>query len=76
MRNFLTKAYYYEEIFCISGSKTLLKLHTRERPVASRFDPGRLLSLIPQEAPEGPDRWEDVMADVEHIIMPSVTVKD
>jgi len=29
--------------------------------------------LLPEEAPEAPDKWQDVMADVEKIIMPGVT---
>ena len=29
--------------------------------------------LLPDEAPESPDKWQDVMADIEKIIMPGVT---
>jgi len=29
--------------------------------------------LLPDEAPETPDKWQDVMADIEKIIMPGVT---
>jgi aromatic-L-amino-acid decarboxylase len=29
--------------------------------------------LLPDEAPENPDKWQDVMADIEKIIMPGVT---
>jgi hypothetical protein len=29
--------------------------------------------LLPEEAPENPDKWQDVMTDIEKIIMPGVT---
>jgi aromatic-L-amino-acid decarboxylase len=29
--------------------------------------------LLPDEAPENPEKWQDVMADIEKIIMPGVT---
>jgi hypothetical protein len=29
--------------------------------------------LLPDESPETPDKWQDVMADIEKIIMPGVT---
>jgi aromatic-L-amino-acid decarboxylase len=29
--------------------------------------------LLPDEAPDTPDKWQDVMADIEKIIMPGVT---
>lgn len=36
------------------------------------MEPGYLRPLIPDSAPEKPDKWEDVMKDVEKVIMPGV----
>jgi hypothetical protein len=36
-------------------------------------EPGYIRPLLPEEAPENPDKWQDVMADIEKIIMPGVT---
>jgi aromatic-L-amino-acid/L-tryptophan decarboxylase len=35
--------------------------------------PGYLRPLIPENAPEKPDNWTEVMADIERVIMPGVT---
>lgn len=35
--------------------------------------PGYLRPLIPDHAPEKPESWQDVMADIERVIMPGVT---
>ena len=35
--------------------------------------PGYLRPLIPDEAPEDPENWENVMNDIERVIMPGVT---
>lgn len=35
--------------------------------------PGYLRPLLPDAAPEDPDNWQDVMADIERVIMPGVT---
>ena len=45
----------------------------RERPVLPKVEPGYLKELIPSEAPEQPEEWPAVMADVERVIMPGVT---
>ena len=45
----------------------------RERPVLPKVEPGYLKELIPPEAPERPEEWPAVMADVERVIMPGVT---
>uniref|UniRef100_A0A6Q2YGZ7 Aromatic-L-amino-acid decarboxylase n=1 Tax=Esox lucius TaxID=8010 RepID=A0A6Q2YGZ7_ESOLU len=41
-----------------------------QRPVYPNVEPGYLRSLIPQEAPEEPDTYEDVVKDIERVIMP------
>ncbi|KAJ7985631.1 hypothetical protein DPEC_G00354070 [Dallia pectoralis] len=44
-----------------------------QRPVYPNVEPGYLRSLIPEEAPEEPDTYEDVVKDIERVIMPGVT---
>lgn len=29
--------------------------------------------LLPSEAPQSPEQWEDIMADIERVIMPGVS---
>lgn len=43
------------------------------RRVLPTVEPGYLRPLLPEEAPENPDKWQDVMADIEKVIMPGVT---
>ncbi|XP_034237002.1 aromatic-L-amino-acid decarboxylase isoform X2 [Thrips palmi] len=45
----------------------------RDRQVLPSVQPGYLRPLIPAEAPESPDSWPEVMADIERVIMPGVT---
>ena len=45
-----------------------------ERPPLAQVSPGYLRQLIPDEAPHKPDKWEDVMADLERVIMPGVCI--
>ncbi|EAT37248.1 AAEL010737-PA [Aedes aegypti] len=45
----------------------------RDRRVLPEVQPGYLKPLIPSEAPEKPESWEAVMADIERVIMPGVT---
>jgi len=35
--------------------------------------PGYLRDLIPEEAPEAPEKWQDIMKDIERVIMPGVS---
>jgi hypothetical protein len=42
------------------------------RRVLPTVEPGYLRPLIPDSAPVVPDKWEDVMADIERVIMPGV----
>lgn len=44
-----------------------------KRHVYPDVEPGYLRSLIPTEAPEEPESYEDIMKDVERVIMPGVT---
>ncbi|XP_067867001.1 aromatic-L-amino-acid decarboxylase-like isoform X2 [Heterodontus francisci] len=44
-----------------------------QRPVYPAVQPGYLRSLIPENAPQQPDSFEDLMKDVERVIMPGVT---
>ncbi|XP_046608435.1 aromatic-L-amino-acid decarboxylase-like [Neodiprion virginianus] len=45
----------------------------RERPVIPNVEPGYLGRLIPDEAPEKPESWQEVLGDVERVIMPGMT---
>lgn len=45
----------------------------RDRRVLPTVQPGYMRPLLPDEAPDTPDKWQDVMADIEKIIMPGVT---
>lgn len=45
---------------------------TENRRVFPDVKPGYLREQIPDEAPRVPDRWEQVMGDVESVIMPGV----
>lgn len=44
-----------------------------ERRVTPCVEPGYLKTLMPHEAPEVGESWEDIMSDVESKIMPGVT---
>ncbi|XP_071945459.1 aromatic-L-amino-acid decarboxylase-like [Antedon mediterranea] len=44
-----------------------------ERPPLAQVEPGYLSKLIPNAAPQKPDKWEDIMKDVEKVIMPGVS---
>lgn len=46
--------------------------HTHRR-VLPTVEPGYLRPMIPETAPEQPEKWTDVMADIERVIMPGVT---
>ncbi|CAN9513902.1 unnamed protein product [Ophioblennius macclurei] len=47
--------------------------NNEKRHVYPDVEPGYLRSLIPSEAPEEPESYEDIMNDVERVIMPGVT---
>eukprot|EP00057_Strongylocentrotus_purpuratus_P035276 XP_798399.1 PREDICTED: aromatic-L-amino-acid decarboxylase [Strongylocentrotus purpuratus] len=44
-----------------------------DRPALAQVAPGYLLDQMPADAPQKPDEWNDVLADVEKLIMPGVT---
>ena len=44
------------------------------RQVYPDVEPGYLRPLIPDSAPEEPERYEDILKDVEKIIMPGVII--
>lgn len=45
----------------------------RERRVIADVEPGYLRPLLPAEAPENPESWDDIMKDFESKIMPGIT---
>jgi aromatic-L-amino-acid decarboxylase len=42
------------------------------RPVLPKVKPGYLKSLIPENAPEEPEKWNDLMTDIDRVIMPGI----
>uniref|UniRef100_T1I5A1 Uncharacterized protein n=1 Tax=Rhodnius prolixus TaxID=13249 RepID=T1I5A1_RHOPR len=44
-----------------------------KRRVTPSVEPGYLRSLLPEQAPQQPESWDQIMADVENYIMPGVT---
>nr|NP_001191536.1 histidine decarboxylase-like [Aplysia californica]AAP34326.1 histidine decarboxylase [Aplysia californica] len=48
-------------------------LDIRSRRVFPDVQPGYMQALVPDRAPEEPNKWEDIFADVERVIMPGVT---
>lgn len=45
----------------------------RDRPVLPSVEPGYLQNLLPKEAPEEPEKWEEIIKDMERFIMPGVS---
>ena len=46
----------------------------QKRRVFPDVEPGYLSKLVPDHAPEQPDKWEDVFKDIERVIMPGVSL--
>lgn len=46
-----------------------------KRRVTPSVEPGYLRSLLPEQAPQQPESWDQIMADVENYIMPGVKNK-
>ena len=44
-----------------------------KRPVLPKVKPGYIRTLIPDEAPLKPEKWENLVTDIEKVIMPGVT---
>ena len=45
----------------------------RQRRPLPNVEPGYLKALVPETAPDDPEKWEDVFGDVERVIMPGVS---
>ena len=45
-----------------------------QRRVLPEVQPGYMREMLPGTAPHKPERWEDIMKDVESAIMPGVSV--
>lgn len=45
----------------------------RERRPLPDVQPGYLHKLIPEQAPDKPEKWEAVFADIERVVMPGIT---
>lgn len=45
----------------------------RDRQVLPTVTPGYMKPLLPTEAPQSPQHWKEIMADIEKIIMPGIT---
>lgn len=43
------------------------------RKVLPSVEPGYLQQLLPDEAPQKPEPWQEILKDVDRIIMPGVT---
>ena len=43
------------------------------RRVLPEIQPGYLHKLIPAEAPQEPEKWNDLIADIERVVMPGIT---
>lgn len=48
-------------------------LFTLNSPVLSSVEPGYLHKLLPSDAPEYPETWQDVMKDINDKILPGMT---
>ncbi|PIK50113.1 putative aromatic-L-amino-acid decarboxylase, partial [Apostichopus japonicus] len=44
-----------------------------QRPPLAQVEPGYLQKLIPHEAPQKAESWEEIKKDIERVIMPGVT---
>ena len=45
----------------------------RQRRPLPNVEPGYMKALIPETAPDDPEKWEDVFGDIERVIMPGVS---
>lgn len=43
------------------------------RQVLPSVEPGYIQNLVPKEAPEQGESWQDVLNDVETVVMPGIT---
>ena len=42
-------------------------------PVVPSVKPGEIAALLPDVAPESPEPWEEILADVQRVVMPGLT---
>lgn len=52
----------------------LIDVYLCGRRVLPTVSPGYMRPLLPSEAPEQPEKWQDVMSDIERVIMPGVSL--
>ncbi|KAG8306418.1 hypothetical protein J6590_047826 [Homalodisca vitripennis] len=45
----------------------------RERPVLPSVAPGYLRPLIPDNIPQEPESWQDILKDMDRVVMPGMT---
>lgn len=45
-----------------------------QRPPLAQVEPGYLQKLIPHEAPQKAESWEEIKKDIERVIMPGVSL--
>ena len=45
----------------------------RQRRPIPNVEPGYMKALVPETAPDDPEKWEDVFGDIERVIMPGVS---
>jgi glutamate/tyrosine decarboxylase-like PLP-dependent enzyme len=51
----------------------MIYLNNSERRVTPEIEPGYLRPMLPRNAPNEGETWEDIMKDVERSIMPGIT---
>lgn len=49
------------------------RTHVAERPVMARTAPGDVKAQLPSQAPEHPEAFDDILADLESIVMPGLS---
>lgn len=42
-------------------------------PVRAPVEPGQITSMLPTEAPESPEGWDEILADLDRVILPGIT---
>lgn len=42
-------------------------------PVRAPVEPGAIAAMLPAEAPESPEGWDEILADLDRVIMPGIT---
>jgi aromatic-L-amino-acid decarboxylase len=44
-----------------------------ELPVGAPVEPGQIAAMLPGEAPESPEGWDEILADLDRVVMPGIT---